>query len=179
MSTSMDPDMTVSEKLRAIAKAIMAEPEMYNQASYGNREDSALGKREDLAIYNLLDFFPDTGTGRCGTPGCVAGWAVALFGNRSIKYESPWSEEFFSDEFERYASELIFGRFHDSEGTDESDAVSRIFLPSWPDKWLDEGSDRIDLRGQFSYRWKPTTKQAASVLCKLADQIEREGGIQV
>ena len=175
MSTALESSTTVSEKLRAIAKAIMADPEMYDQATYGNSPDFG----EGWPILSLIDYFPDAGVGKCGTPGCVAGWAVALWGDKDKQYTETWDEEVFSEEFERYASELIFGEYYDPDGTKESEAIGRIFLPSWPDKWMEVNSNRIDLMVTHSYTWKPSPEQAVSVLRRLADQIEREGGIQV
>ena len=101
------------ERLLKIADVIEAYPRMYNQGDYG-----------DQCFVEDVDEFVDD----CGTPACIAGWAIYLFGediDEGSKYTwyNPAS----------YAAELLGINNNRQLYTD-------LFEAYWPEYWREVSS---------------------------------------
>ena len=156
--------------LRFIADAIEMNGKMYNQGVYG------ICDRPELA-----------GTGlQCGTPCCVAGFAVLLLGDKEEllnecaplrdKYSKTNHINHWKLGLSIYASKLL--------GLSKLWKRAVFDYPSWPEAWVDENyTDKLKLlpdRPCIGYRMvKPNAEQAASFLRRLADQFEQEQGPNV
>ena len=161
---------TTSHKLRAVADAIEFEPCMYDQRVYG---EDRFSDHEGF-IVKLGTDFPHAGTGECGTPCCIAGWAITLFGDPDDTYKTEQQEMASVD---TYAAKILGLPFPNHW------ASHPLFVGVWPRKWFDP-ERRINPPGELptfgssvnEYYDTPGAEQAVMVLRKIANELEEENG---
>ena len=139
--------------IRRIADAIETEPSAYAQAGYGPAYLALESGRYGVAA-------PPPS---CETPGCVAGWALALDGRRLRRSPAGW----------RHASN-IEDTAADSLGLESAQAAA-LFACRWSADTLHRrfGIDAETLiRRWAGITITPTPEDAAAVLRAIADQHE-------
>ena len=158
--------MEVWDRLNMVADVIENNPDDFNQESYGGGDE---GFHASLRIpENVGGVFPHAGTGECGTPCCVAGWTITLFGNR----EEDASNVISCTAIEHYAYSLL-----NPEGHQAGHHLGQIFKAHWPAAWFKEG-ERIELARQRGYElitsMIPHDEEAVNLLRRLAIQIKED-----
>ena len=157
--------MEVWDRLNVVADAIEKDPDGFDQATYGGFP----GSISTLVIpKNVGGVFPLAGSGECGSPACIAGWAIALFGDREGSADNVIS----ATTIEHYAYELLNSGSHRA-----GHHLGRIFKTHWPQAWFRE-EERIELPRQRDYdvtmEVTPDDGEAVDFLRRLATQIKEE-----
>ena len=121
-----------------ISQAIRKTPHLFYQGDWGD---------------------PDTAIHTCETPGCTAGWTVALFGDEETLEQYRIQSGYFGA-IHTYATELL-------ELTDEESET--LFNARWPHYFLneperDEVFTELENRGIHTLTFNPTSDQAANIL---------------
>ena len=127
--------MTVNKKLfNEIADAVEKEPSLYDQSYWGNCD--------------------------CGSPACIAGWAVHLAGVSRATLAT-------GDGIDVVAAQQLFGS--KAAKTARADLL-QIFSPWWPNNWFSLAGVKPKGRDLgVGYDRKPTAGQAVKICRAIAD----------
>ena len=127
--------MTVNKELfNEIADAIEKKSSLYDQASWGNID--------------------------CGSPACIAGWAVHLAGVSRATLAT-------GDEIDVAAAQQLFGS---KAATTARGNLLQIFSPWWPNNWFSLAGVKPKGRDlEVAYDRKPTAGQAVKICRAIAD----------
>ena len=166
-------DFSSSEKLRMIGSAIEGDPDDYYQSSFGDDKEA-----DEFYAHGetLQDSFSHAGEGVCGTPCCVAGWAIALFGDPN--------DIVVDDEGEvikgigDYALDLLGIELPISFVENRNHP---LFFARWPEDWLyGEKGDHVLIQedalslGDARNHMVPEWNQAVRFLYRYADAIDNQ-----
>ena len=137
--------------IRFVADMIELNQNMYDQGVWGSSDECT-----EIA-----------GTGiSCGTPACIAGFAVQFLGNPNEYEENvDYTGGGWSHATPNYATYLF--------GLDD-DWSSSLFESYWNSQWLKDGELKPLFGDDDDYSFEPSDVQAVRILRRLANQFEAE-----
>ena len=147
-----------TKRIREVADNILRYGDLYNQGTYGETFSD-----ENLSYINDAYMQAGVGIHNCGTPACIAGFAVQLFGEpEEYRQVSPDTAN-----TPMYARQLL--------GLDID--WTRYLFYYWPAHWFNKDSEELSpsmTSADEPPTIMPDARQAHQILYRLADQFDNK-----